>query len=180
MSFIYSKKNNKFLKALLTYICNNISESKYPVVETDLTGQTMFQKFFLTYYGFQRIPEEGVYIKKEETIKVTFYNRNLPMPKGSWIDSARNYSVKKGNILEADLLNTEGKWTSNSIQFSFGDILINDNGRLKGATNTPLYKNTLLYKEGLMLSSYNEFSQERGYLDGNNHHDLFKRKQIYL
>jgi mannosyltransferase OCH1-like enzyme len=180
MSFIYSKKNNKFLKTLLMSICNNINESKYPSVETDLTGQTMFHKFFLTYYGFQRIPEEGVYIKKEETIKVAFYNRNLPMPKGSWIDSARNYSVKKGNVLEADLLNTEGKWVGNSILFSLGDILINDNGRLKGATNTPLYKNILLYKEGLMLSSYNEYPLEREFLDSNNHHDLFKRKNIYI
>jgi mannosyltransferase OCH1-like enzyme len=180
ISFIYAKKGNKFLKSLLTKICKNISESSYPVLETDLCGQTLFQNSFLSYYGFKNLPEEGVYLKMGETIKVAFYNKNLPMPKGSWIDSARNYSVKKGNVLEAQLLNTESKWINNSVKFSLGDILINDNGRLKGATNTPLHKNIAIYKEGLMIASYNEFKREAEFLDGNNHHELFKNKQIYL
>ena len=161
-------------------MCNNINESKYPTVESDLTGQTLFQKAFLSYYGFQVIPDEGVYLKKEETIKITYYNANLPMPKGSWIDSARNYSVKKGNVLEAQILNKEGKWINNSVKFSLGDILFNDNGRLKGSTNDASFKNIADYTDGLIVSSYNEFRREAEFLGGNNQHELFKNRQIYV
>ena len=179
-SFIYSKKNNKFIKSLLVTMCNNINESKYPSVESDITGQTLFQKAFLNYYRFQTMPNEGVYIKKDETLRVTCFNANLPMPKGSWIDSARNYIVKKGNVLEAQILNREGKWVNNSVKFVLGDILFNDNGTLKGSTHTALFKNIADYNTGLIMPSYNEFKKEAEFLDGNNQHELFKNKQIYL
>lgn len=179
-SFFCCKKGNKFLKSLLLTMCNNINDSKYPTVESDLTGQSLFQKAFLSYYGFQVIPGEGVYLKKEETIKVTYYNANLPMPKGSWIDSARNYIVKNGNVLEAQILNREGKWINNSLKFSLGDILFNDNGRLKGSTNNASFKNIADYTDGLIMASYNEFRREAEFLGGNNHHDLFKNRKIYV
>ena len=102
------------------------------------------------------------------------------MPKGSWIDSARNYSVKKGNVLEAQILNKEGKWINNSVKFSLGDILFNDNGRLKGSTNDASFKNIADYTDGLIVSSYNEFRREAEFLGGNNQHELFKNRQIYV
>ena len=60
---------------------------------------------------------------------------NLPLPKGGWIHSSRNYYVTKGNILHAECRTMNDAWITNDVIFNINDDLNNHDGIIVGNSN---------------------------------------------
>ena len=71
----------------------------------------------------------NVYNTIHHDIKYVCVN-NLPLPKGGWIHSSRNYYVTNGNMLNADCKNMNGAWITNYFMFNNTDELNNHDGKL--------------------------------------------------
>ena len=128
------------------------------------------------------------YYLKNTNIRVIDYCYNLPIPKGSWIETARNYFVENGNTLIAELKNYEGIFVSDSIKFNLTDIISNINGKFKREVNNDelfiyeevpvsglLYYNDIVY----LNSKYPGFNKEKIILEGNDFAKLFKEDNIF-
>ena len=57
------------------------------------------------------------------------HSNNLSAPKGSWINSARNYSTNR-NVLTAELKTNDGRYVVSRVCFNVGDTFSNRNGHL--------------------------------------------------
>ena len=78
----------------------------------------------------------------------------LPLPKGNWIESARNYYIKD-NILFAELKNRNGIYILNSCYFDNNDTFQNINGRFQLVYSRKLPKGSWILKTRNYYIKYN-------------------------
>ena len=180
--FIYSKKGNLFLKYCITECIQNIMNKKNDEGDLSITGPAFIGKCLSIYFNI-KFPIPAI-IEQTLTIKILEYAFNLPLPKGGWIDSAKNYYVTNGNILHAECRSMNGSWITNNVRFYINDDLSNINGKIVGNTNFIceqvkgsglIYDNNNIY----FISKYKNYNNERLLLNGNDFADMYKNNDIY-
>jgi mannosyltransferase OCH1-like enzyme len=179
--FIFSKKGNLFLKYCIEECIKNIMNKK---MEGDLsiTGPVCIGNSFCSFYNITYpIPNT---VHGHSDIKILEYKFNLPLPKGGWIHSSRNYYVTKGNILHAECRRMNGSWNKNDVMFNINDDLNNDDGRIVGNT-TFIYNEVngsgLVYSDNnvFFISKYEKYNNERLLLKGNDFANMYNNNDIY-
>ena len=179
--FIFSKKGNLFLKYCIEECIKNIMNKK---MEGDLsiTGPVCIGNSFCSFYNITYpLPNT---IHHHSDIKILEYKFNLPLPKGGWIHSSRNYYVTKGNILHAECKRMNGSWNTNDVMFNINDDLNNDDGKIIG-NSTFIYNEVngsgLVYNDNnvFFISKYESYNNERLILKGNDFGIMYKNNDIY-
>jgi mannosyltransferase OCH1-like enzyme len=188
--FICSKKGNTFLKYVVEKVIDNIINETKHDSNLSITGPIFFRRCFSTFFNITtKKILNGSFVLNNIKLKILKYDFNLPLPKGSWINSSRKYYVSNGNILNAEcIVNSFGnmfeKWVKNRIQFSFGDVLSVSNGKI--INNKPLNYNLcegsgfVIDNERLyFISKYNGYNDERLILDGNDFAKMYHSNDIF-
>ena len=173
---IFSKKGNLFLKYCIIECIKNIMNKKQDG-DLSITGPVFMGKCFLSYYNITSL-------KNQPNIKLIDYKFSLPLPKGGWIHSSRNYYVRNGNILHAECRRMNGSWNTNDVIFNINDDLNNDDGRIVG--NTSFFYNEvngsgLLYDNDTIffISKYESYNNERLLLNGNDFANMYINNDVY-
>ena len=114
--------------------------------------------------------------------KIITYCINLPLPRGPWINSSFNSSVKS-NILTTYCKSNSGN-IKNVLYFAPRDILSNQNGKIVGNTNIKfsfsdgsgfyIYNNKIY-----CISKYAGYNEERHLLGGNDFANMFKMNNVF-
>jgi mannosyltransferase OCH1-like enzyme len=166
--FIMSKKGNILFKtAVETCIYNILNKIiDHPL---SLTGSVMLERCMESVFNIEHY--HGDYYKKNTKIKIISFSENLPLPKGTWIQSSKDYSVN-GHTLSVFCENGAGGSAFNEISFLPKDILFNTFGRITGNSMYfiryepgayMIYDDTTLY----LASKYPNYDNERLLLEGN-------------
>lgn len=178
---IFSKKGNLFLKFCIEECIKNIMNKKKDG-DLSITGPIFLGKCFCLFYNkLYPIPNT---LEEYPDIKILDYKFNLPLPKGGWIHSSRNYYVTKGNILHAECRRMNGSWNTNDVMFNINDDLNNDDGRIVGNT-TFIYNEVngsgLVYDDNNIFfsSKYETYNSERLILKGNDFANMYNNNDIY-
>jgi mannosyltransferase OCH1-like enzyme len=177
--FIYSKKGNLFLKYCIIECIKNIMNKKRDEGDLSISGPVFMGKCLSLYFNIS-FPIPDVI---NENIKILEYKFNLPLPKGGWIDTARNYYVTNGNILHAECRAISGSWVTNNVKFYINDMLDNMDGKLIGNTNF-IYEEVegsgLIYGNNIyFISKYKNYNNERLLMNGNDFGNMYKNNDIY-
>jgi mannosyltransferase OCH1-like enzyme len=174
---IYSKKGNLFLKYCIIECIKNIM-NKNKDGDLSITGPVFMGKCFFSYFNINSL------ISNDPNIKLIDYKFSLPLPKGGWIHSSRNYYVRNGNILHAECRRMNGSWNTNDVIFNINDDLNNDDGRIVG--NTSFFYNEvngsgLVYDTNniFFISKYESYNNERLLLNGNDFANMYINNDIY-
>lgn len=182
-AFICSKKGNTFFKVLLHAVINNIMNNISGKGDLYITGSGILSETFLAYFGLHKPIQNGDFNSRFFKYKILKYNFHLPLPKGAWMNSSRNYSVS-GNILKAECRAMNGEWIKNETIFTIGDELDNRNGNLKNNTEFE-YKETpgsgLMFSDDKVYinSKYFNYNKERLIMDGNDFAKMYNDKDIF-
>jgi mannosyltransferase OCH1-like enzyme len=183
-AFICSKKGNTFFKVLLHAVINNIINNISGKSDLYITGSGILSETFLAYFGVEKPIQSGDFNSRFFKYKILKYNFNLPLPSGGWMNSSRNYSVIRGNILKAECRGLNGEWVNNEIVFSLGDVLDNRDGKLVNNTEFE-YKETpgsgLMFSDDRVYinSKYFNYNKERLIMDGNDFAKMYNDKDIF-
>ena len=178
-----SKKENPFFKFALDNAIDNILNKTSFINDLYITGPGLLGDCVSYYFNIKKPIHQGYYVEKNCKIKILNHSFDLPLPRGNWIDSSRNYFVKD-NILKAECRNNSGNWVKNNIKFSVGDFIINNNGNLINNTNieyTSCDGSTILYDEDKIyfFTKFPNFNQEKIILNGNNYTEMFKNNSFF-
>ena len=183
-SFIISyKKRNNFLKIVLEKAIDNILNVTNFQSDLYITGPGLLGQCLSSYLNIKTQIYQGNYFENNNKIKILNHSFDLPIPNGSWINSAKNYYVKD-NTLFAECRNNSGLWIKNSIKFNVGDNIKNNNGYLYNNTHleyTPCEGSTILYDEIKIyfFSKFPNFNEEKIILNGNNYSEMFNNNNIF-
>ena len=173
---IFSKRGHLFLKYCIEECIKNIMNKKKDG-DLSITGPVFMGKCFFSYYNINSL-------KDQPNIKLIDYKFSLPLPKGGWIHSSRNYYVRNGNILHAECRRMNGSWNTNDVIFNINDDLNNDDGRIVGNTSF-LYNEVngsgLVYDTNniFFISKYESYNSERIILNGNDFANMYINNDIY-
>ena len=179
--FIFSKKGNLFLKYCIEECIKNIMNKKMDG-DLSITGPVCIGNSFCSYYNIT-YPVPNI-LENYTNIKILEYKFNLPLPKGGWIHSSRNYYVTKGNILHAECRSMNGSWITNDIIFNINDDLNNNDGRIVGNTlfiYNEVNGSGLVYSDNnvFFISKYETYNNERLLLKGNDFGNMYKNNDVY-
>jgi mannosyltransferase OCH1-like enzyme len=180
--FICAKKNNQFFKYLIVKIVDDIINDVNYENDMFITGPGVLGECFSNYFNLNKNLIEGNYNINNIKIKLIKHSLDLPIPKGRWEYSSRNFSVKN-NILTAECESTSGEWIQNKIKFSVGDNIENLDGKLVNNTHfeyDPCEGCTLVYDELkiYIITKYSNYNNERLILNGNNFAEMFMNNDI--
>lgn len=181
-AFICAKKGSLFLKYLIEKIIDDITREVHFSNDLCITGPIILGDCFSHYFNLDKNLIEGNYNINNIKIKLIKHSFDLPFPKGSWINSSRNYSIKD-NILTAECESTSGEWKQNRISYSVQDYIENLNGVL--VNNTYFEYNSsngasIMYdeKKEYFITKYSNYNYERLILNGNNFAEMFKNNDV--
>jgi len=179
--FIFSKKGNLFLKFCIEECIKNIMNKKKDG-DLSITGPVFLGNCFCLFYDkLYPIPNT---LEEHHHVKILNYKFNLPLPKGAWIHSSRNYYVTKGNVLHTECKRKNGSWNTNNVVFHINDDLSNDNGQIVGNSNF-VYNETdgsgLICDDNniFFISKYKTYNNERLLLKGNDFANMYINNDLY-
>ena len=184
--FICCKKGNLFFKFLVEKIIDNILVNKINYKsDLEISGPIFFGKHFEEYFKISKPFNNGYYFEKNTRITILNHSINLPLPKGSWINSSRNIQIKY-NTLYAECKNISGKWNETNITFYVEDEISNMNGKLISPSSLNRKSNfdknsTFIYDENKLYfnSKYDNYDYEKvTFLDGNDFAVMYKSNNI--
>jgi mannosyltransferase OCH1-like enzyme len=179
--FMYAEKENLFIKYCIIECIKNIM-NKTLDGDLSITGPVFIGKCFFSFYNESgQIPNT---INQHPNIKILEYKFNLPLPKGSWINSSRNYYIINGNILHAECRRMNGEWSTNDVIFNINDELNNDDGRIVGNSNfvyNQVNGSGLVYDNDTIFfsSKYETYNNERIILKGNDFGNMYRNNDVY-
>ncbi len=185
--FICCKKGNLFFKLLVEQIIDNILVNKINYNnDLEITGPSFFGKHFEQYFQISNPFNNGYYFEKNTKITILNHSINLPLPKGTWINSSRNFRIKY-NTLYAECKNINGKWNKTNIVFYVEDEISNMNGKLVSSSSNLNRKSnfdknsTFIYDENKLYfnSKYDNYDYEKlTLLNGNDYAVMYKSNNI--
>jgi mannosyltransferase OCH1-like enzyme len=184
--FICSKKGNLFFKFLVEQIIHNILVNKINYnSDLEITGPAFVGNHFEQYFQISKPFNNGFYSDKNTRFTILNYSINLPLPKGSWINSSRNIHIQY-NTLYAECKTISGEWNKTNIDFYVEDEISNMNGILISSCNlnrkTNFDKNsTFVYDDNKLYfnSKYDNYDYEKvKLLNGNNYAVMYKSNNI--
>ena len=151
----------------------------------EISGPIFFGKHFEEYFKISKPFNNGYYFEKNTRITILNHSINLPLPKGSWINSSRNIQIKY-NTLYAECKNISGKWNETNITFYVEDEISNMNGKLISPSSLNRKSNfdknsTFIYDENKLYfnSKYDNYDYEKvTFLDGNDFAVMYKSNNI--
>ena len=179
--FIYVEKENLFIKYCIIECIKNIM-NKTLGGDLSITGPVFIGKCFFSFYNVSgQIPNT---VNEHPNIKILEYKFNLPLPKGSWINSSRNYYIINGNVLHTECRRMNGEWLTNDVIFNINDDLNNDDGRIVGNTNfvyNQVNGSGLVYDNDTIFfsSKYETYNSERIILKGNDFGNMYRNNDVY-
>jgi mannosyltransferase OCH1-like enzyme len=182
-AFIICKKGNSFMKLVLEKAIDNIFYKSSYISDLHVTGPGLLGECFSSYFNINKPFREGKYNTDGQNILILNHCFDLPIPKGNWIDSSRNYYVNK-NILYTECKSFSGEWINNEIYFSPGDHLTNINGYINNntyITEQSCIHSTILYDEEKIyfFTKYPNFNNEKIMLNGNDFAEMYINNNIF-
>ena len=177
------EKRHPFFKIMVEKVIDNILNKTSFQSDLYITGPGVLGECVSQYFNISRPYFTGDYLFEGLKIKILNHSLDLPFPKGSWIDSAKNYYVKD-NTLYAECRNSYGKWIKNSVKFNVGDNIINNNGYLNNNTHidyTPCDGSTILYDNDKIyfFTKFPNFNTEKLMLNGNDYSEMYKNNNLF-
>lgn len=180
-AFIYSGKPSlEIFKNLINSCITNILNEDVSNGDLGITGPKLFGKIAEKTLGYRN--KGNIFNFNNLKIKMINYCLNLPLPKGSWINSSFGYSVH-GYKLKTICKSSSGN-KKNIVPFIPTDKLHNVNGQIKGNTkaNFSFSEGSGFYVYGEIIyaiSKYSGYNEERHILGGNDFAEIFKNKNIF-